>query len=41
MTEIRKYQDADRSQVTNLWNRVFPGSAGHNDPEASIDRKTA
>lgn len=41
MTEIREYQASDRSQVTGLWNRVFPGSTGHNDPEAAIDRKSS
>ena len=41
MTRIREYQDADRSQVTDLWHQIFPGSTGHNDPEAAIDRKTA
>ncbi|NQV25832.1 MAG: GNAT family acetyltransferase [Rhodopirellula sp.] len=37
--EIRNYELADRQQVVALWNEVFPGSTGHNDPKASIDRK--
>lgn len=41
MTEIREFQAADRSQVDELWDRVFPGSTGHNDPKAAIDRKTS
>ncbi|MEW4486960.1 GNAT family acetyltransferase [Thalassoglobus sp. JC818] len=37
--EIRNYRSTDRSAVVSLWNEVFPNSTGHNDPEASIDRK--
>ena len=39
--EIRPYSDSDRSEVVELWKTVFPGSTGHNDPEAAIDRKVA
>lgn len=38
---IRNYAPADRNQVIVLWNEVFPGSTGHNDPGDSIDRKVA
>lgn len=38
---IRHYQPGDREQVVALWNQVFPGAAGHNAPNASIDRKVA
>jgi hypothetical protein len=38
---IRNYDSTDRAQVVSLWNAVFPGSTGHNDPNASIDRKVA
>lgn len=36
---IRKYDSVDRAQVVSLWDDVFPDSTGHNDPNASIDRK--
>ncbi|TWT46379.1 Acetyltransferase YpeA [Thalassoglobus neptunius] len=39
--EVRKYQSSDRNAVVLLWNVVFPNSTGHNDPDASIDRKCA
>jgi len=39
--EIRNYHSADRDSVISLWNSVFPGSTGHNDPGDSIDRKMA
>ena len=39
--EIRNYQSADRQQVVNLWNDVFPNSTGHNEPHRAIDRKIA
>lgn len=38
---IRSYRSADRAYVVALWDAVFPGSTGHNDPKASIDRKVA
>ena len=38
---IRNYAPADRNQVVSLWDAVFPGSTGHNDPGSSIDRKVA
>ena len=38
---IRHYHPGDREQVVALWNHVFPRAAGHNDPNASIDRKVA
>ena len=38
---IRNYQSSDRDQVVVLWNAVFPGSTGHNDPGESIGRKVA
>ena len=38
---IRNYESADRGQVVALWNEIFPGSTGHNDPSESIDRKVA
>lgn len=38
---IRNYESSDRGQVVALWDAVFPGSTGHNDPKASIDRKVA
>ena len=39
--KIRSYDPSDREQVVTLWNDVFPGSIGHNDPGQSIDRKVA
>jgi ribosomal protein S18 acetylase RimI-like enzyme len=39
--KIRSYDPSDREQVIALWNEVFPGSTGHNDPGQSIDRKVA
>lgn len=36
---IRNYELADRDQVISLWNVVFPGATGRNDPGDSIDRK--
>ena len=39
--KIRSYDPPDREQVVALWNEVFPGSIGHNDPGQSIDRKVA
>jgi len=39
--KVRNYAPTDRNQVVALWNDVFPGSTGHNDPEESIDRKVA
>ncbi len=38
---VRRYEGADRYSVITLWDDVFPGSMGHNDPAASIDRKCA
>ena len=38
---IRNYAPTDRNQVIALWNEVFPGSTGHNDPGESIARKVA
>lgn len=38
---IRPFQAQDRQSVIELWNEAFPGSSGHNDPAASIDRKLA
>jgi ribosomal protein S18 acetylase RimI-like enzyme len=38
---VRAYRATDRESVIAIWNRVFPDSTGHNDPEASIDRKVA
>jgi len=39
--EIRSYSPTDRAQVVAIWDHVFPGSTGHNDPGESIDRKVA
>lgn len=39
--KIRNYESADCAHVVELWDAVFPGSIGHNDPKASIDRKLA
>lgn len=38
---IRNYTPDDYADVVELWDGVFPGSTGHNDPKASIDRKLA
>lgn len=38
---IRIFDPADRAEVVSLWNRVFPYSTGHNDPDTAIDRKLA
>ncbi len=38
---VREYADDDRESVVALLNSVFPDSSGHNDPNQSIDRKTA
>ncbi len=38
---IRHYAPADRDHVVALWGAVFPDSVGHNEPNASIDRKVA
>ena len=37
--EIRNFANSDRHQVVSLWNDIFPGSVGHNEPEGAIDRK--
>ena len=39
--KVRSYHSADCAQVVELWDAVFPGATGHNDPKASIDRKVA
>ena len=39
--KIRPYEDADRPQVTALWQECFDYPASHNNPESSIRRKTA
>jgi len=38
---IRKFQDADRDPLVNLWNTVFPDDPPHNDPSAVIQAKLA
>jgi ribosomal protein S18 acetylase RimI-like enzyme len=38
---VRNYESSDCAEVIALWDAVFPGSTGHNDPKASIDRKVA
>jgi ribosomal protein S18 acetylase RimI-like enzyme len=38
---IREYADADRSDVINLWTRVFPDDPPRNAPERMIERKLA
>ena len=38
---VRTYDSADSAQVIALWDAVFPGSTGHNEPNSSIDRKVA
>ncbi len=36
---IRSYREADESQVSRLWRRVFPDDPPHNAPELVIARK--
>lgn len=38
---VRACRTTDREAVIALWNRVFPNSTGHNDPEVSLERKVA
>jgi ribosomal protein S18 acetylase RimI-like enzyme len=38
---IRPFDDADEPQVIDLWRRVLPDAAPHNDPATSIRRKCA
>lgn len=36
---IRKFQDADRRGLIDLWNTVFPDDPSHNEPSIVIDAK--
>jgi ribosomal protein S18 acetylase RimI-like enzyme len=38
---IRNFATADRSQLAELWQRVFAYEAPHNAPELAIDKKLA
>ena len=38
---IRKFQDADRSSLVNIWDTVFPNDPPHNEPSAVIEAKLA
>jgi ribosomal protein S18 acetylase RimI-like enzyme len=38
---IRKFQDADRSSLVNIWDAVFPNDPPHNEPSAVIEAKLA
>jgi ribosomal protein S18 acetylase RimI-like enzyme len=38
---IRKYQEADRSSLIQLWNTVFPNDPPHNEPSIVIEAKLA
>lgn len=38
---VRKFQDADRSSLIELWNTVFPDDPPHNEPSIVIDAKLA
>ena len=37
--EVRKYQEADRRGLVELWRAVFPDNSPHNEPEKMIDAK--
>lgn len=39
LLKIRPYQQEDRGGLLSLWGEVFGASAGHNNPETSLDKK--
>ena len=39
--KIRKYQEADRSSLIDLWRTVFPDDPPHNEPSTVIAAKLA
>ena len=41
LLKIQEFHPEHREAVVSLWNTVFPNPAPHNDPQQSIDQKTA